>query len=41
MAEVAAPWTPEQATSDAVSKKQLVEFLQTNSSSEVVLYFEI
>jgi hypothetical protein len=36
MAEVARPWTDDQVKSEAVSKKQIIEFLQEKASAEVI-----
>ena len=36
MAEVERPWTEDQFQSDAVPKKQIIEFLQEKASSEVI-----
>ena len=38
MAEVARPYTDEELLGEAVSKKDLVAFLQENSSSQVFVH---
>jgi len=40
-APISAPWTTEQATSDQITKKQLVEFLQEHASSEFQKRFKL
>ncbi len=35
MAEITPPWAPQDLSSDAISKKQIVEYLQQTGSSDV------